>query len=123
MEKPVDISAMGEGTIRLLGLILSMVNSKNGILLIDEIENGIHYSSQAKLWDLVFRIAEEMNIQVFATTHSWDCISGFSNALSKFHDQSQGQLIRLSEKNGIIKTTVFYANDLSIAARENIEVR
>jgi AAA15 family ATPase/GTPase len=100
-----------------------MVNSKEGVLFIDEIENGIHYSIQEKLWEKLLELAEKLNVQVFATTHSWDCIDGFQRALNAFHDPSQGQLLRMSMRNDEITATSFDARELAIATRENIEVR
>ncbi|RKZ79523.1 MAG: hypothetical protein DRR19_24870 [Candidatus Parabeggiatoa sp. nov. 1] len=55
---------------RTLQLVLSMLQAKGGFLLIDEFENGLHYAVQPQL-------STESNIQVFATTHSWDCVRAF----------------------------------------------
>ena len=65
---------MGDGINRILTIILAMVNCENGYLLIDEFENGLHYSVQEKLWEIIFYLAKRLNIQVFATTHSNDTI-------------------------------------------------
>ena len=113
---------MGEGTKRLLGIYLSLVNTHNGVLLIDEIENVIHYSIHKKLWEIILDFAEKLNVQVFATTHSWDCINGFQRALNNFHNPLIGQLIRLSKRNDNIITTSSDARERAIAVRENIEV-
>lgn len=52
-------------------LTLKLLGAKGGFLLIDEFENGLHYSVQEKVWQLVFELAEQLKVQVFATTHSW----------------------------------------------------
>ncbi len=119
----VPLSIIGEGVKKLLDIYLALINAKGGVLLIDEIENGIHYTIQPKLWKLIFEMAENLNVQVFATTHSWDAVEGFQKALSEFHDPDQGQLIRLDEFDGEISTTLFDAKELNIATRNNIEVR
>jgi hypothetical protein len=121
--KRVLLSTLGEGVNRMLNIILSLVNAKQGILLIDEIENGIHYSIHSKVWELIFTLSEELQVQVFATTHSWDCIDGFQRALNSFHDPSQCLLLRLSKREEEIFATTFNARELAIATRENIEVR
>ncbi len=120
---PVPLYILGEGINKLLYIILCLVNASNGTLLIDEIENGIHYSIQPKLWKLIMELAERLDVQVFVTTHSWDSVEGFQEALNEFHYPEQGQLIRLKEKNGEILTTVFDAKEIAIATRYNIEVR
>ncbi|RRR76347.1 MAG: hypothetical protein EI684_03100 [Candidatus Viridilinea halotolerans] len=121
-KRPFPLRSLGDGMSRALGIALSLVNSSNGILLVDEFENGLHYSIQLDLWKLIFRIAKSLNIQVFATSHSWDCISTFQQAASDDTDQ-QGMLIRLERKKDEIAATLFNERKLSIATREQIEVR
>lgn len=117
------ISVMGDGIKKIMNAIIPLANAANGIVLIDEIENGIHYSIQSKLWEILLELADKFNVQVFATTHSWDCFDGFQCALNAFHDPSQGQLLRLSIRNDEITAISFDARELAIATRENIEVR
>lgn len=123
MNEPVLLTSMGEGTKRLLEITLALINTQNGVLLIDEIENGIHYSIHQRLWEIILDFAEKLNVQVFATTHSWDCIDGFQRALKAFHEPSQGLLLRLSKRDDEIIATSFDDRELAIATRENIEVR
>lgn len=94
------------------------------VLLIDEIENGIHYTLQARLWKLVFGLAQRYNLQVFATSHSWDCIEGFQKALADDED-ADGLVIRLERREDIDKAraVIFDRNDVPIVTRESIEVR
>lgn len=107
---------------RMFGIALALVNSRNGILLVDEIENGLHYSAQPDVWRLIFRLASRLNVQVFATTHSWDCIEAFQKAAQE-DTQNAGLLIRLENKKGKIIATLFDEQELGIATREQIEVR
>ena len=94
-----------------------------GILLIDEFENGLHHSVQEQLWKVIFSLSEKLNIQVFATTHSEDCILGFENILNSPSNSLEGKLIRLDNINGIIKQVEYSANELKIATDQNIETR
>lgn len=75
--KPYNIEALGEGAKRILLVALSLVNSKDGLLLIDEIETHLHHSVIRKLWKIIFEYAIKWNIQVVATTHSQDAIREF----------------------------------------------
>jgi hypothetical protein len=68
-------------------------------------------------------LAKQLNIQVFASTHSNDCISGFEKALNKPGNSVSGKLIRLDNKNGTIKEVEFLADELKIAEDQNIELR
>lgn len=76
----VPLLSMGDGLLKMLEVALTMANSKGGLALIDEIESGLHYSVQPDMWRLVFETAARLNVQVFATTHSLDCIRAFESA-------------------------------------------
>ena len=120
--KPVSLSSMGDGMNRIFGIILALVNAKDGMLLIDEIENGIHYTVQPELWTTIFKVAQRLNVQVFATTHSWDCISAFQQAMRE-NPQQDGLLIRLETKKDKTEAVLFDKNELGIVSRDLIEVR
>jgi len=120
--KPVRLRSLGDGVNRMLGIALSLVAARGGILLLDEVENGIHFSAQERLWRLIFQTAHRLDIQVFATTHSWDCIEAFQRAAS--NDQhEEAVLVRLDVRRDAVSPTSFSENDLSIVTREQIEVR
>jgi AAA15 family ATPase/GTPase len=103
-------------------LALALANSKNGFLVIDEAENGIHHSMQRPLWKMVLQTALKNNVQVFAATHSWDCVRGFAKAMLELED-ADGVLIRL-ERHGDNTRAVEYSEDeLRVAAEQGIEVR
>lgn len=118
----LPLRSMGDGMNRILTIILAMVNADNGFLLIDEFENGLHYTTQEQLWKVIFSLAKQLNIQVFATTHSEDCIRGFEAVLNS-SGQGDGKLIRLHNDNGMIKEVEFNAEELKIATNRNIEIR
>ena len=68
---------MGDGMTHILNMIIALLGCENGILLLDEAESGLHYTTQNKLWKLIFELSEKYHVQVFATTHSNDCINAF----------------------------------------------
>ena len=119
--RPVPLRSSGDGLNRLFGIALSLVNAKNGLLLIDEFENGMHYTVQADVWRAIFRIASRLDIQVVATSHSWDAIGAFQEAASETPEE--GVLIRLSRRGEEVIPTVFREDELEIATRDRIEVR
>ena len=71
---------------RLFGVALALANSKDGFLLIDEAENGIHHSIQRDFWTMILKAAHQNNVQVLATTHSWDCVAGFAMAATEIEE-------------------------------------
>lgn len=119
----LPLRSMGDGINRILTIILALVNAENGYLLIDEFENGLHYSVQKQLWEIIFKLSEQLNIQVFATTHSNDCISSFEKVLNTNNNAGYGKFIRLDKVGDIIKEVEFDASELKIAQEQNIEIR
>ena len=119
---PVPLRSLGDGATRMFGVALALANCRDGILLIDEAENGIHYSLQSKFWNMVLHAADAHNVQVLATTHSKDCINGFAAAALDCPDVN-GNLIRLERRNGEIRAVEYSREELETAAEQNIEVR
>lgn len=123
-EKVVPLKGMGDGINRILTIILAALNSDNGYLLIDEFENGLHFSVQEQLWSILITLSKALNIQVFATTHSNDCIDGFENAMHRFGNSNLGRLFRLEKNESIgLDTVTFDIEEVKIATEENIEIR
>lgn len=71
---------LSDGVKTILGTIYILNNFERSIILLDNFGEGLHYSVFQKLWEMIFQLANENDIQVFATTHSWDCIEGFTKA-------------------------------------------
>jgi AAA15 family ATPase/GTPase len=118
------LSSMGDGINRLLTFILNLINCKDGYLLIDEFENGLHHSVQGKLWEVIFYLSEKLNIQVFATTHSSDSVRSFAQTLKdKKLPEEFGCLVRLENHDGNIIAREYDYNVLQSATEYNIETR
>ncbi len=84
--RPIPLGSFGDGGRRLMTLALSLSRVGGGTLFIDEIDTGLHYSVMADMWKLVVKKAVASNVQVFATTHSWDCIEGLSTLCQREPD-------------------------------------
>ena len=119
---PVPLRSLGDGALRLFGAALALANSRDGFLLIDEAENGIHYSVQHDYWRMILQAAHENSVQVLATTHSADCIKSFAEAAREFED-AEGVLFRLSRREGVLRAVEYPEEELAIAAEQRIEVR
>ena len=121
-KQPVPLKSLGDGALRLFGVAMALASSRDGFLLIDEAENGIHYSLQRDYWRMVLRTAQENNVQVVATTHSWDCVKGFAQAAMQSED-ADAALVRLSRQYGDLRAVEYLKQDLATAAEQGIEVR
>ena len=78
----VPLPVMGEGMTRIARIVLAVSATPNGVVLIDEIENGLHHSVLTDVWQVVERAASQFGTQVFATTHSLECVQAAHRALS-----------------------------------------
>ena len=121
-KRPVPLRSLGDGAVRLFGVALALANSQGGFLLIDEAENGIHHTIQRDFWRMVLLTAEANNVQVFATTHSWDCVVGFAQA-AVAAEGVDGALVRLERDGEGIRAVEYSEEDLQVAAEQGIEVR
>lgn len=121
--RPVPLRTLGDGMYRMLALALGLVNARQGLLLADEVENGLHYSVQRQMWRLVFEMAARLNVQVFATTHSWDCIEAFQ-AVANSLSEIEGMVHRVERKtDGAVKVVDISEEELGIATENHIEIR
>lgn len=116
------LSRFGDGMTRLFRLALAAVNARGGVLLIDEIENGLHYSLFPQLWDFLFRLSEMNQVMIFATTHSWEAAESFSK--TAFDSTSRlGLLTRLDMDENGVKAVPYSREAALVAVTEHLEVR
>ena len=119
---PVTLRSLGDGAVRTFAVALALAKTSNGFLLIDEVENGIHHSVQPKFWKMVLQTAQRNNVQVLATTHSWDCVRGFARAANELEDV-EGILYRIQRNLHRLRAVPYPEDQLAIAAESGIEVR
>jgi hypothetical protein len=118
----VPISSMGEGIWRILGLALGMVTVRGGILLVDAIDAGLHHSVMDDMWRLVTQTSQQLGCQVFATTHSRDCLDSLARILSKKQNGACSVAVhRIERKKG--RTAHLDEHEFVAAAEQGIEMR
>lgn len=117
----VPLRSLGDGMTRLLGIAAAMINCKDGMFIIDEIESGLHFSVLPDVWKLIFKTAKDLNVQVFATTHSDDCVEAFAAAAEE--SPEDGMLIRLERQGERIIAKTIEENRLELAMEHGVEVR
>ena len=99
----LPLSLFGDAINRIADIILKLVNNENSILLIDEIENGIHHSNQVYFWNVLYKLANDLNVQIFATTHSLEMTQAFIKAGQEHQNQAAHfELVRQAKTNKIV---------------------
>lgn len=121
-DERIPIGSMGDGMWRILGLTLAMVNARNGVLLVDEIDTGLHYSTMSDMWRLMSETAKRLNVQVFATTHNNDCWRSLATIADHEKSTESNIIIHRIEKEKN-HSVVFTEKQIIIATEHNIEVR
>ena len=100
----LELFEFGDGMRQYISIICALFSCENGYLFLDEIENGIHYTQFDRLWKLILEISLEQNVQVFATTHSKECIESYAKTSLEYQDISFVEFGK--NKNGEIKSIV-----------------
>ena len=125
MSQMLSVSMMGDGLRRYLNIVASAANPLIDILLIDEIDNGLHYSVYKKLWQALFALAEASNKQIFVTTHSKETL-GYLNKMLEEHVEYQQELRIFTLEKTRLKGYQAYRltyNGLQEATANDIELR
>jgi predicted ATPase len=120
--QPIPIGSLGDGTWRILALAIALIRAKHGVLLIDEIDTGLHYTVMAAMWTLVAETAQMLNVQVFATTHSYDCVKSLAVICKSDHAANTQVSIQRIEPNRN-KAVRYTESQILMASERHIEVR
>ena len=121
LDRPIPLRSFGDGMNHFFAIILALLNARGGLLLVDEFENGLHYSVQGDAWRLVFRLAQELNVQVFATSHSKDAVEAFVEVARE--SPEEGILVKLTRRGENLFATSFGEGQLATITSDQIEVR
>jgi len=121
LDKLLPMNIMGDGIRRILSILAAVSDVQGGILLIDEIENGLHYSSMEILWKALLKAAEVYHVQLFVTTHSSECIKALSAIIEKNPDTLR--LYRIERDENTHRAFEYPPDMISTCVEDNIEMR
>lgn len=116
----MPIDNMGDGICKLIMICTTILSNPNSLILVDEMENGFHYSAHKKIWEAIYGAAKISDAQVIATTHSYECIKGASEAMKENKDFGY---IRLDNVSDNIIAKSMSSKQLKMAIESNLEVR
>jgi ABC-type branched-subunit amino acid transport system ATPase component len=121
-DQRIPMGSLGDGIKRLLAQALYMARAAGGVLLIDEIDTGLHYTTLEAMWRFIIESARRLEVQVFATSHSGDCIRSLAWLQTDAPELAADISVHRIDRS--TTTAVRYsAADIEIAARHHIEVR
>jgi len=125
IDQLLAVNMQGDGLRRYLNIVAASANPMNNILLIDEIENGLHYSAYKKLWEAIFALATTTNKQVFVTTHSKETLSHLNEMLEEHPEYQQEMRLYTLErtiKKGM-QAYMYTYEGLAEACDNDVELR
>ena len=115
----IPLRVMGEGMTRVARIVLGISGAPGGVILVDEVENGIHHSVMSKVWKAISTAAEQFDTQIFATTHSYECVEKAHEGLGvdgfRYH--------RLSSEDGTNQVVTYDAEALQASIDFGFEIR
>jgi AAA15 family ATPase/GTPase len=114
------INQLGSGIQHLLRCVFAIVRSQDGTVIIDEIENGIYHKNLGIIWEQLLILAEKFNVQIFASTHSYECIREAHNALK---GKDALKVYRLDRPDSEIEATEYDEKSLGASLKFNMEIR
>ena len=120
----LPLEAVGGGMVRLLGLLVTFFSARGGLVIVDEIENGIHHSALQELWRQILGLSETLDVQVVATTHSLDCVKAavaVADAAGVSSDLAVHQMYRT--KDGERRSATYADDKLGAALDLGLDIR
>lgn len=126
LSERVPLSQLGQGVYRIVSMVTDLLGSKPDLFLIDELENGIHYTALPTLWRGLTEMAEALDIQIFATTHSKECIDAAHRVSSEHCEESARKdfaVIQMMLVHGDVVGRVLDGEQIEAALDIDIEMR
>ena len=122
LSRPVPVGFLGDGVGRLLSMALAFHDARGGMIFIDEVENGLHHSVLEDVWKELNWLSKEFDVQVFATTHSGECMHAARAAFNAMADDTLC-IHRLSLQDKKIAATTYSFEDLDFTLDYGAEMR
>ena len=113
----------GDGFVKLLYLLSAILYQNNSLILIDEIENGLHYSMYEKVWEMIAKVAAENSSQIIATTHSYELITESCKGIKASGREQDFSFHRLEKRADETRDNCYNLELLDVAFQSDLEVR
>lgn len=110
---------LGNGMGRVAQMIVSLFTVPDGLLLIDQFEDGIYHSLYAKVWKAIYDASVSANVQVITTTHNYECLCAIWESI----DLDEFRIHRLESTGGLNRCVTYSPDAISGAMKHGIDVR
>jgi len=121
LSKKINVVLISGGMNRLLSFILAVVTLGKGVVLIDEIENGIFHDQLGRVWDTLVNLAIRHDTQLFVSTHSYECLKAAVPVIKK--NPNDFCFLRAEKKNAQSSIRIFGGSEFGAALEKGGEIR
>ena len=123
----MPLNMFGSGMIRATMILSECILRDSKVLLIDELEQGLHHQAISFLLEALLRLAKEQDIQIFATTHSIEVIEGLQQVLGQEefaeHRDTTTCVTLQRDKDGIVRSYRYDYQQFDHCIEHGIEIR
>jgi len=119
----LPLQALGGGIVRLFHALVAMRMAKAGMILLDEVEIGLHHTALPGLWRCIRSLAKDLNVQVFTSTHSLECVDAAVSVFEKNPDDLAVHSLRSRADSQPVGVATFRGETLLEAREINLELR
>ena len=118
----LPLTSLGYGFFHYLRIALAALAVNNGVLLIDEIENGLHHRLLPKIVKFLFEIAEKNDIQLFFTTHSDEVVKAVQHYVMD-NNYDDFEVIRFFNQDEDKTVSIYDASEMQVVDEISLELR
>lgn len=120
----IPISFIGDGLQHFIGICSAVLNPENKVVLVDEIDNGLHYTVLKQLWKSLIKLSIENSTQLFITTHNEESLKSLAAVLEEEKEDIDLSVFSIQRiKNAGLKAYQYTAQALQGAIGKEIEIR
>lgn len=119
----IRLEDLGGGMVRLFHCFVALYTSRNGIVCVGEIESGLHHTLLSKFWDSVRLLGKDLNVQIFVTTHSRECINAAIEAYKDRPNDVRIYTLYYNNDESRIKSVSYGGDELDAINSLNIDIR
>lgn len=119
--RKIPLTLVSGGINKFVSLLLAIASNPGGVIYVDEIENGFYYDRLPTIWSALFSLARKYNVQIFASTHSSECLKAILPLIKQ--EEEEFRLLRASRDDNQCKVTVYRGKDLRNAIQQEFELR
>lgn len=117
----IPVNELSGGLSKFLSLAVAIASNSHGVVAVDEIENGFYFKDQERVIKGLLHLCTLYDVQLFASTHSWEFLQAFVPALKG--REGDLCLIKSTYTNGVSSMRSVGGGSSLSAITQDIEIR